>query len=46
MLAARAASDPQLKELMKVVATSKASPEQLKEFQVHIDEFNEVVRRQ
>ncbi|KAK5306680.1 hypothetical protein LTR99_002372 [Exophiala xenobiotica] len=46
MLAARAASDPQLKELMKVVATSKASPEQLKEFQAHIDEFNEVVRRQ
>ncbi|KAJ9633832.1 hypothetical protein H2204_006617 [Knufia peltigerae] len=46
MLAARAASDPKLKELMKVVATSKASPEQLKEFQAHIDEFNEVVRRQ
>ncbi|KAK4939141.1 hypothetical protein LTR10_020535 [Elasticomyces elasticus] len=46
MLAARAASDPQLKELMKVVATSRASPEQLKEFQAHIDEFNAVVRRQ
>ncbi|EXJ96172.1 hypothetical protein A1O1_01298 [Capronia coronata CBS 617.96] len=46
MLAARAASDPQLKELMKIVATSKASAEQLKEFQAHIDEFNEVVRRQ
>ncbi|KAH0842623.1 hypothetical protein AYO21_08026 [Fonsecaea monophora] len=46
MLAARAASDPQLKELMKIVATSMASPEQLKEFQAHIDEFNEVIRRQ
>lgn len=46
MLAARAASDSQLKELMKIVATSKASAEQLKEFQAHIDEFNEVVRRQ
>ncbi|OCT46069.1 hypothetical protein CLCR_00405 [Cladophialophora carrionii] len=46
MLAARAASDPQLKELMKIVATSRASPEQLKEFQSHIDEFNEVIRRQ
>ncbi|KEF63175.1 uncharacterized protein A1O9_01152 [Exophiala aquamarina CBS 119918] len=46
MLAARAASDSRLKELMKVVATSKASPEQLKEFQAHIDEFNEVIRKQ
>ncbi|KIW71807.1 hypothetical protein PV04_00040 [Phialophora macrospora] len=46
MLAARAASDSQLKELMKIVATSRASPEQLKEFQSHIDEFNEVIRRQ
>ncbi|KAL2426996.1 hypothetical protein ABEF95_006208 [Exophiala dermatitidis] len=46
MLAARAASDHKLKELMKIVATSKASAEQLKEFQAHIDEFNEVVRKQ
>jgi hypothetical protein len=46
MLAARAAADPRLKELMKVVATSKASPEQLKEFQGHIDEFNALVKRQ
>ncbi|RMZ75745.1 hypothetical protein DV737_g5152, partial [Chaetothyriales sp. CBS 132003] len=46
MLAARAASDPRLKDLMKVVATSKASLDQLKEFQRHIDELNEVVRRQ
>ena len=46
MLAARAAADPQLKELMKIVATSRASPEQLKEFQSHIDEFHEMIRRQ
>lgn len=46
MLAARAASDSRLKELMKVVATSKASQVQLKEFQAHIDEFNQVIRKQ
>ena len=46
MLAARAASDSRLKELMQVVAVSKATPEQLKEFQAHIDEFNQVIRRQ
>jgi hypothetical protein len=46
MLAARAASDPQLKELMKIVATSQATTDQLKEFQAHIDEFNEVIRKQ
>jgi hypothetical protein len=46
MLAARAATDPHLKELMKTVATSKASADQLREFQGHIDEFSAVVRRQ
>ena len=46
MLASRAASDPHLKELMKQVATSKASPAQLKEFQSHIDEFNALIKRQ
>ena len=46
MLAQRASSDSHLKELMKVVATSKASPEQLKEFQKHIDEFNAIVKKQ
>lgn len=46
MLARRAASSPRLKELMKIVAASKASPEQLKEFQSHIDEFNAVLKRQ
>jgi hypothetical protein len=45
MLASRAATDPYLKELMKQVATSKASPAQLKEFQSHIDEFNAVIKR-
>ena len=46
MLASRAATDNHLKELMKVVATSRASPEQLREFQAHIDEFNTIVKRQ
>ena len=31
---------------MKIVATSRATTEQLKEFQSHIDEFNEVIKRQ
>lgn len=46
MLASRAATDNHLKELMKVVATSRASPDQLREFQAHIDEFNAIVKRQ
>lgn len=46
MLASRAATDVHLKELMKVVATSKATPDQLREFQAHIDEFNAIVKRQ
>lgn len=46
LLATRAASNPQLKELMKVVASSKASPEQLQTFQSHIDELNKVIRSQ
>jgi hypothetical protein len=46
MLATRAAADPALKELMKVVASSKASQDQLKQFQGHIDELNEIIRRQ
>lgn len=40
ILATRAASDHALKNLMKVVASGQASPEQLKEFQDHIDEIN------
>lgn len=46
MLASRAATDNNLKELMKVVATSRATPEQLKEFQAHIDEINGIVKKQ
>lgn len=46
MLASRAATDNNLKELMKVVATSRATPEQLKEFQAHIDEINSIVKKQ
>lgn len=45
MLAARAATDNKLKELMKIVATSRASTDQLKEFQAHIDEFNNLVKQ-
>ena len=44
MLATRAASDHGLKSLMKVVASGKASPEQLKTFQSHIDELNEILK--
>ncbi|KAL9103478.1 MAG: hypothetical protein Q9163_001474 [Psora crenata] len=44
MLATRAASDYRLKGLMKIVAAGNASPEQLKDFQVHIDEFNTLLK--
>ena len=44
MLATRAASDPDLKSLMKVVASSKATPDQLKAFQGQIDELNRIIR--
>lgn len=43
MLAARAATDHDLKSLMKVVAQGNASPEQLKIFQKHIDELNNII---
>ena len=46
VLASRAAKDPDLEKLMKQVATSKASPAQLKEFQSHIDEIKALVKRQ
>lgn len=46
MLATRAATNPALKALMKVVASSKASQEQLKLFQSHIDELNVIIRQQ
>lgn len=44
MLATRAASDPGLKALMKVVASGKASQIQLREFQDHIDELNSILK--
>jgi hypothetical protein len=46
MLATRASSDPELKALMKEVATGKATPEQLKVFQRHIDELGAVIQSQ
>ena len=46
LLASRAATDPDLKALMKMVASSKASQEQLKIFQSHIDELNVIIRQQ
>lgn len=46
MLATRASSDPELKALMKEVATGKATQEQLKVFQKHIDELSSVIQSQ
>jgi len=43
MLATRASSDPELKGLMKEVATGNASAAQLKIFQNHIDELTKVI---
>lgn len=39
MLAERAATDPDLKALMRTVANGDASPDQLRKFQGHIDEL-------
>lgn len=44
MLATRAASDPNLKTLMKIVAGGKATQMQLKDFQDHIDELNAIIK--
>ncbi|MCJ1472000.1 hypothetical protein MMC13_000644 [Lambiella insularis] len=46
MLAARAATDHDLKSLMKVVAQGNASTEQLKVFQKHIDDLNNIIEAQ
>ncbi|KAL8946468.1 MAG: hypothetical protein Q9222_007142 [Ikaeria aurantiellina] len=46
MLATRAASDHNLKALMKVVASGHASQEQLRDFQNHIDELNSLIKNQ
>lgn len=45
-LAARASSDPELKVLMKGVATGNATPEQLKVFQRHIDELQAQIKKE
>ena len=44
MLATRAASDHNLKSLMKVVASGRASQSQLREFQNHIDDLNAEIK--
>lgn len=43
MLANRASSDPELKALMKEVATGNATQDQLKVFQGHIDELTKII---
>ncbi|TKA70796.1 hypothetical protein B0A55_06902 [Friedmanniomyces simplex] len=43
-LAGRASSDPELKRLMKEVATGSATPDQLKIFQRHIDELQTQIK--
>jgi hypothetical protein len=43
MLAQRASADPELKRIMKIVATGSANMEELAFFQRHIDEFQQVV---
>ncbi|GAB7358519.1 hypothetical protein MBLNU230_g2582t1 [Neophaeotheca triangularis] len=45
MLASRASSDPELKGLMKEVATGSATPEQLTVFQRHIDELTAAIQK-
>lgn len=42
MLAERAATDPDLKALMRIVANGEATPEELKKFQMHIDELTRI----
>ena len=44
MLATRAASDHNLKALMKVVASGNASQKQLRDFQNHIDDLNGLLK--
>ena len=46
MLAQRASTNPELKSVMKIVATGTANQEQLDYFQRHIDELNKIVRDQ
>lgn len=44
MLATRAASNHDLKSLMRVVASGNATQTQLKDFQNHIDELNDILK--
>lgn len=44
MLATRAASNHELKTLMKVVASGNASQSQLRDFQNHIDDLNSILK--
>ncbi|KAI9816050.1 MAG: hypothetical protein M1827_002042 [Pycnora praestabilis] len=46
MLATKAATDHELKALMRVVASGQASPEQLKVFQKHIDDLTTMLHSQ
>lgn len=46
MLAQRASTDPELKSIMKIVATGGASPVQLEYFQRHIDELTRLSKKQ
>ncbi|PBP26770.1 hypothetical protein BUE80_DR002251 [Diplocarpon rosae] len=46
MLAERAATDPSLKALMRIVANGEATAEELKRFQSHIDELTQLTRAQ
>jgi len=42
MLAERAATDPDLKALMRIVANGEATPDELRRFQGHIDELTRI----
>ncbi|KAK4996089.1 hypothetical protein LTR66_004231 [Elasticomyces elasticus] len=46
MLATRASTDPELKALMKIVATGNANQDQLRIFQRHIDELTAIIQSQ
>lgn len=46
MLAQRASTNPELKSVMKIVATGHANQEQLEYFQKHIDELHKIVDEQ
>ncbi|KAK2623616.1 hypothetical protein QTJ16_006797 [Diplocarpon rosae] len=46
LLAERAATDPSLKALMRIVANGEATAEELKKFQSHIDELTQLTRAQ